>query len=123
MGLDPTGLSPAAQQKVVYAGANSSSFQQAAADLRRLAGLDLDPKRVERHTHRIGRERQRQRDAAVAAFERLPLVAKEAAAEPDRPCPAVAMVGVDGGRLQIRAAAATDEASHWRESKVAVLET
>jgi hypothetical protein len=38
----------------------------------------------------------------------------------------VAMVSVDGGRLQVRTPAATqssERTSHWRESKVAVLET
>src|SRR5436305_535989 len=105
LGLDQTGLSPTAQRKVVSAGANSASFPQAATDLEQLAGLALDPKQVERHTHRIGQERREQRDAAVAAFARLPLVAKEAAADPDRPCPAVAAVAIDGGRLQIRSPA------------------
>jgi len=99
--------------------------------------LAVEPKPVERLVKRIGQERIDQRDAAVAAHQRLPLRAKDAVANPERPCPAVAMVSVDGGRLQVRpeplkASGAESESeseseskrtSHWRESKVAVLET
>ena len=51
-------------------------------------------------------------------------MAKDVVADPKRSCPQVAMASVDGGRLQIRSnpSEPTPE-SHWRESKVAVLET
>jgi len=117
------------QQKVVHAGVNSSSYEQAARDLAALGDLELGPKRVERLTRRIGRERLDQRDAAVAAFRERPLLEQDTVAESGRPCPAVAMVSSDGGRLQIRAPAAaaaepdSGRCGHWRESKVAVLET
>jgi len=90
-----------------------------------LADLRVGAKQVERLTERIGRERVEQRDTAVESFRRLPLVEREAVADPGRVVPRVVMVSVDGGRLQIRE---RDEPpgtvdSHWRESKVAVLET
>jgi hypothetical protein len=80
---------------------------------------------VERLTEQIGQERVEQRDTAVESFRRLPLVGRQAVADPERVVPQVVMVSVDGGRLQIRE---RDEPpgtvdSHWRESKVAVLET
>ena len=54
-------------------------------------------------------------------------MAKDTIANSERPCPAVAMVSVDGGRLQMRSdpseAAKPQRTRHWRESKVAALET
>jgi hypothetical protein len=54
-------------------------------------------------------------------------MAKDDVANPKRPCPSVAMVSVDGGRLQMRSgplkASESKRTSHWRESKVSVLET
>ncbi len=128
MGVDHSGFSPRVQQKIVHAGVNSVSYQQASGDLAELSDLAIAPKPVERLIRRIGRERIDQRDAAVAAHERLPLMAKDAVADPKRPCPPVAMVSVDGGRLQVRSspsasASASERSGHWRESKVSVLET
>jgi hypothetical protein len=113
------------QQRVVHAGVHGASYQQASGDLAELSGPDVSPKQVERLTRRIGQERAAQRDAAVAAYEERPLMQKDAAADPSRPSPQVAMVSLDGGRLQIRGPGTTpgERSSHWRESKVAVLET
>jgi hypothetical protein len=49
---------------------------------------------------RIGSERVAVRDAAVAAYTALPLTQRKGV-PPDVQAPAVAVVGVDGGRLQI----------------------
>jgi hypothetical protein len=92
-----------------------------------LSDLEIGPKPIERLVHRIGQQRVDQRDMAVATHQRLPLMARDDAADPRRPCPAVAMVSVDGGRLQTRPGASKESGpkrtSHWRESKVSVLET
>jgi hypothetical protein len=112
------------QQKIIHAGVNSSSYQQGARDLAELSDLNIAPKPVERLVKKIGQERVDQRDAAVAAHEQLPLMAKDVVANPKRSSPSVAMVSVDGGRLQIRSnPSEPKQDSHWRESKVAVLET
>lgn len=112
------------QQKIVHAGVNGVSYQQASRDLAELSDLKVAPKPVERLVRRIGQERIDQRDEAVAAHQRLPLMAKDVVANPERPCPPVAMVSVDGGRLQMRPDPSEPlRASHWRESKVAVLES
>lgn len=113
------------QQKVVHAGVHSASYVQASRDLAELSELSVSPKQVERLTRRVGQERAAQRNAAVAAYQKRPLMEKDAAADPSRPCPRVAMVSVDGGRLQIRGSTAGggESSSHWRESKVAALET
>lgn len=122
---------------MTYAGVKNVSYQQAAEELTELAGLEIKPKPIERLVKRIGRERIDQRDAAVAKDLQRPLMEKDAVADPTRPCPAVAMVSMDGGRLQIRSMPESESesesesasepkskpTSHWRESKTAVLET
>jgi hypothetical protein len=124
LGIDRAGFSPRVQQKILHAGVNSLSYQQASRDLAELSDLDIKPKPVERLVTKIGRERIDQRDAAVAAHQRLPLMVKDAVAEPKRSTPSVAMVSVDGGRMQIRSDPSEPQPeNHWRESKVAVLET
>jgi hypothetical protein len=110
--------------KIVHAGVNSVSYQQASRDLAELSDLNVAPKPVERLVRKIGRERIDARDAAVAAHQRLPLMAKDVVANPTRSRPSVAMASVDGGRLQIRSEPSQPPPdSHWRESKVSVLET
>lgn len=122
LGIDRGGLSPKLLQKAVYAGTNSSSFQQAARDLDELSESKISPKQVERLIKRIGQERVDQRDARVKAFQAYPLVNKSEIADKSRPAPPVAMVSTDGGRMQIRGPR-SESSSHWRESKAAVLET
>jgi len=103
--------------------------------------FQIDPKQVERVTERIGRLRCGERDAEVERYMSLPLTERK-----DKPkdvtAPALAVVGVDGGRLQIRkdrlasAAAAGDanaeeavapddkhRGTHWREDKIGLLMT
>src|SRR5262249_28073455 len=127
LGLDQTGFSPRVQQKIVYAGVENTSYQQASNHLAVLSDLAVEPKPVERLVKRIGQERIDQRDAAVAKHRQLPLMARDAVENLQRPCPAVAMVSIDGGRLQVRPEpskeAESERTSHWRESKVSVLET
>jgi hypothetical protein len=124
LGVDHCGFSPRVQQKIVHAGVNSASYQQASRDLAELSDLDVKPKPVERLVQAIGRERIDQRDAAVKSHQKLSLMAKDTVAHPERSRPRVAMVSIDGGRIQIRAAPSQPKPdSHWKESKVAVLET
>jgi len=124
LGIDHSGFSPRVQQKIVHAGVNSVSYQQASRDLAELSDLSVAPKPVERMCRKIGQERNDQREAAVESHKRLPLMAKDAVASPKCSCPQVAMVSVDGGRLQIRSEPSEPrQETHWRESKVAVLET
>lgn len=122
------------------AGTKNGSFAQGSADLLDYLNLVVDPKQVERVTERIGTERCAQRDAEVERYLSLPLVERKAAPE-GRTAPALAVVSVDGGRLQIRrdpqpAAAATPEdteeelppdpkhrGKHWREDKIGLLMT
>ncbi len=115
--------------------------------MRKLADLPITEKQVERVTERIGVERVAERVAEVAAYQALPLSEKFAAPAGVTP-PALAVVMVDSGRMQIldrrakgekpaaaaNAAATTEpaepwdegegrdgKAGHWREDKVGLL--
>lgn len=121
--------------KIVYAGVANSSFEQGREDLRKLAEVEVPTKQVERICHRIGAERVSQRQAEVAAYQALPLTQrKEAPAGVT--APALAVVGCDGGRVQILErgggtieaeeaipSADTRRGKHWREDKIGLLMT
>jgi hypothetical protein len=143
LGIDQSEHSQALQAKIVYAGANNTSYDQGEADLRELAELEVSGKQVRRVCKQVGRERCTQRDEAAKRYQALPLV-KRKEAPPGVTAPEVAVAGVDGGRLQIfdRAAAAeqapsvtpdlaaddhpderTENGRHWREDKIGLLMT
>lgn len=124
--------------KIVYAGVSNTSFAQGSNDLLHLAEIEVSAKQVERVSQRIGAERVVQRAAAVHAYQALPLVKRKAVpAGVAAPTAAeVAVVGVDGGRLQIldrqgqqvQAEQAQDAADgragkHWREDKIGLMMT
>jgi len=99
--MDLGSTSPTLLKKIVYAGSNSPSFQRGRSDLQALAEVSIDAKQVERLTEQIGQQRLAQRDALVAAYRERPLAQRE-----DPPvgvtAPQLAVVEMDGGRLQIR---------------------
>jgi hypothetical protein len=135
LGVDRGEFSMAMLDKIVYAGVNNSSFEVGSKDLLKLAEVEVSPKQVERVCHRIGEERVCERKAMEAAYEQLPLSERKAA-PPGVQAPEVAVVGVDGGRLQIldrsggkiEAEEATKtgdgrRGKHWREKKIGLLQT
>ena len=135
-------LSPALLKKVVYAAARSTSFRQAEEDLLMLAEVKVSAQRVRRASQCVGEERVAQSRAAAAAYQRLPLPARQQS--PHEQAPPVACIQTDGGRIQIRprdagAASPNDplavvspsqravvspsqrQANWWRETKVGCL--
>jgi hypothetical protein len=88
-------------------------------DLLNLARLKIPEKQMERVTERIGRERVDQRDAQVQAFRGLPVMEKFAA--PVAHPPDLAVVSMDGGRLQIRGEPSSDAAGAGVVSPVEVV--
>jgi len=131
LGIDRAGLSPAVLTKVVYAGVSCGSFALASEMLATLADLDVSAKQVERRTREIGTERCATRDEEVRDYLALPLVERKGVPE-GVTAPELAVVQVDGGRLQIRdrvGAAVVPEASpkkkkkgrFWCEDKVGFL--
>lgn len=109
-------------KKVVYAGTQASSFRQAECDLKEEAELSVSQQRIRRATERIGQERIEQRDQAVERWQALPLPVQQRS--PHDHVPSLAVVQVDGGRIQIRSDSEPSDQrqhSHWRETKAAVL--
>jgi hypothetical protein len=99
-----------------------------------LAEIEVCAKQVERVCKRIGQERVSEREAAVSAYQALPLMERKAALA-GVTAPPLAVVGCDGGRLQILdrqgQAVETEQADadegrsgkHWREDKIGLLMT
>jgi len=120
LGLRPDeSLSPTLIEKVVYLGAMLRSFPQGQQAAQTLLELPLTSKRIERITERIGAERVAERDAGVAEWESLPLVAKLTAPAGVK-APSAVAVSCDGGRLQ-RCDVSADSDKHWREYKAGTL--
>lgn len=84
---------------IVYAGTKHPSFAQGSEALAEMAGLQVSEKQVERVTKRIGQERVAERDREVQAYLNLPLM-KRVASPTNEPVD-LAVVEMDGGRLQI----------------------
>ena len=143
--MDRSTYSPALQAKITFAGTNHTSYAQAEEALQALAELEVSDKQTRRVCKAIGAERVAERDAEVAAYQQLPLTERKGVPAGVTP-PAVAVTGVDGGRLQSfeRAASAaaaepevieddlltleevaetTAKKSHWREDKIGLLLT
>jgi hypothetical protein len=102
-----------------WAGGNLESFQKGSDAIKRLLNVEITPNGLRRLTVRIGSERESLRDAEVARFQNGEL-------GPQYPqSPGVAVVMLDGGRVQTRAADSRrgvhDPA--WAESKVGNLST
>jgi hypothetical protein len=142
LGIDCGNYSPDVYRRIVYAGTQHPSFGQGSEALAELAGLTVSEKQVERLTKRIGLERVAERDRDVAAYLALPLMEK--VASPIEHPPDLAVVEMDGGRLQIldrRGTAAesseaetaetepdsprdeSERSGHWREDKIGVVMT
>jgi hypothetical protein len=136
LGIDQGNYSPHVLKKIVFAGTQHPSFAQGSAALAALAGLTIATKQVERATEKIGRERVAQRNRAVEDFRQIPLMTRCTSPTPHPP--GLAVVEMDGGRLQIlnRRVGAPDavadqddedepeeRSGHWREDKIGVLMT
>jgi hypothetical protein len=127
LGIDRGEYSVALLDKIVYAGVNGTSFAQGSKHLAKLAEVEVPTKQVERVCQRIGAERTAERDAAVEAYQALPLTQRKETPAGGT-APDLAVVSCDGGRLQIlerggatvEAEAASDvpdgsKSQHWRE--------
>ncbi len=120
MGPDET-LCPALLKKVVHVASCSASFGQAEEDLRVLAEVKVSANRIHRVAQRVGSERVADGQAAVTAYELLPLPSRQQSPGPAPPD--IACIQADGGRIQIRPRDREPNAadSWWRETKVGCL--
>ena len=113
---------------MVYAGATLSSFATASDALSVLAEVVVSAKMVERRVKEVGTQRCGERDADTEAYLVLPLPERKGMPA-GVAAPALAVVQMDGGRLQIfdRAAAVadgdatTEKGRFWREDQVGLL--
>jgi len=117
--LGTEGYSAALVAKIEYAGANEGSFGQASEALKRLAGLSISVKHVQRIAERLGQERAAQRDRDVEQMKAGKLAPVHA--QPPR----VAAIHLDAGKVQLR----QDDGQvgvrqpHWSDTKVGCLLT
>lgn len=105
--------------KIIRSCAREPSFEGAAEVLEDLAELTVSGRQAGRMAHEIGQQLQVQRDQQVEQLEAGKLKPRVETR------PALAVVEVDGGRLQIRGEG-VGPGSHdpsWREDKIAVLAT
>ena len=112
-------LSPVVLRKLTDLATRLGSFAAASDSLEETLEIDLNPKRVERQTERIGAERVAERALAIAAWDQLPLMEK-LAAPPGVKVPDVVCIECDGGRIQ-RCDLPADAKSHWTETKMGLL--
>jgi len=111
-------------QKAVWAGANSNSYESAAAGLAQLADLNLSPKQVRRMVVQVGEVRLAERDDAVEQLQGMSLPKRRAGSQASLP-PELAVISMDGGRYQrrdnFRGQSPQTRGKHWRETKVGCL--
>ena len=125
--------SPVVEAKVVSASTRNRSYEEASADLRDLAELDIPAKRCSRITQRIGRERLHDRQTRCVEFQRRPLPDQKRGVPADAPANGwegrVAAVIVDGGRMQMRderwgtPKEPGERRNWWREPKIGCVTT
>jgi hypothetical protein len=117
--LDTHGYSPTVLQKIVIAGGRQPSFALAATMLQELAEIRISGPQVRHLTEQVGAELLQNRDAQVQRFAARTLAPQVANV------PVVAVVEVDGGRLQVRAwdAGRGVHDPAWKEDKIACLVT
>ncbi len=125
--------SPAVEAKVVSASTRNRSYQEASADLRDLAELEISTKRCERITQRIGRERLHERAERTGDFDTRPLPDQKHGVPANAPANGwegrVAAIIVDGARAQIRdqrwgtPKEPGERRNWWREPKIGCVAT
>ena len=106
------------RKKIVRAGGNGASFQEASEDLRELAELKVPKSQVLRVTQETGDELAAARDTRVAQHRR-----GELQPETKQPPVPIACVGTDGGRMFTRAGGAGRgvHEARWKEDKIGCL--
>jgi hypothetical protein len=114
-------FSPTILGKIVRAAARDGSFDAAAESLADLAEVAISGRQVQRIAHEVGEQLRHDRDQRVKEFQNKK-------AKPESPVvPRLAVVEIDGGRLQTR----SEEPGQgpgihdpaWREDKIADLLT
>jgi len=115
--LNSHNVSPAILGKIVRAAARGGSFDDASESLADQAEVSISGRQVGRIAHEVGAQLQRDREQLVDDFQNRRATAEVPVV------PRLAVVTVDGGRLQTRSEepgrGAGIHDSAWREDKVA----
>ena len=111
--------SPSVVRKIVRSATREPSFREAAEAVAELAEVDISGRQLDRIARELGEQLRSQRDEQVDRFQAGTLEPRVATR------PALAVVEVDGGRLQIRGAGQGPGAHQaaWHEDKIAILAT
>ena len=117
--MTPHSYSPSVLGKFVRSAAREHSFREAAEAVADLAEVNISSRQLDRIAHEVGEQLQAERDEQVAQFQAGTLPPRV------QTRPALAVVEVDGGRLQIRGEGEGPGAhdAAWREDKIAILAT
>jgi hypothetical protein len=117
--IDGGSAGPAVLEKKVLAAAYAPSYAIGEIVLRKIGGIDLTGRSLNKTAVKIGAEMVREREAKTAAYLRQPLPRQHG--HPKTPI-SLACVSVDGGRMQTRDEGAGKGVHHphWRETKNAL---
>jgi len=117
--LTPHDYSPSVLGKIVRSGVREPSFREGAEAMADLAEVSISERQLGRIAREVGEQLQATRDDQVSRFQAGTLEPRVATR------PALAVVEVDGGRLQIRGQGEGPGAhdAAWREDKIAILAT
>ena len=120
-------VTPKLLQKMIWAGANLSSYEQGAESMQELAEQSISDRRIRRQVTVIGQARIAEREQQVESLKTMAIPTRRtgtSAAE----APELAVVMMDGGRYQRRDRFGEENSpedaarhQHWRESKVGCL--
>jgi hypothetical protein len=119
LGIDGGFGSPAVLEKKVLAAAYAPSYSIGEMLLRKVGGIDLTGRSLNKTAVKIGTEMAQHRDAQTEAYFNQPLSRRRG--QPETPIP-LACVSIDGGRMQTRDEGAGKGVHHphWRETKNAL---
>ena len=120
-------VTPKLLQKMIWAGANLSSYEQAAESMQELAEQPITARRIRRQVTTIGQARVAEREQQVESLKTMAIPTRRSGSSAAE-VPELAVVMMDGGRYQGRdrfgQKNSPEDAArhqHWRESKVGCL--
>jgi hypothetical protein len=117
--LTPHDYSPSVLRKAVRSAAREPSFREAAEAMADMAEVTISGRQLDRIARETGEQLRAERDEQVDRFQAGTLEPRVETR------PALAVVEVDGGRLQVRGEGQGPGAhdAAWREDKIAILAT
>lgn len=115
--MDTHGYSPAVLHKIIGTAGQVKSYELASRVVDLVGDIHVSGRHLNRLTEEIGTELQQQRDRATDDY------VHHRRSLPEHPAPAVAVIALDGGRIQTRATGqgAGVHEQQWKEDKVACL--